>query len=421
MNSSNSGSFLKSLFSPSGWKAAAVGALGAFAGFIGSSVILGPFFDTGLASRPGLFELLLSQALMFGIEGAALSAAILAWDNHASLRGRWHRDLWPGVLLFFVVAFLSGGAGQLLYSNIGLTRGFPWLLAGAGIGAAIGLLRRDKAQAMRGALGGAIGGLLGGLVVDGFLALSYSDSAFAIGSMVGGILTGAMIALFMRAVQQAMQGAWLMGISSGAYEGKEYPLNTSRITVGQTELNDIALYRDRAVPARAGALVFEDGGWNWHSDSPDITILLNGRMTNNAPLSPGAQLQIGDTKFTFQSRSLRADANQTATYSVAAQAGSTPTVAGWQLQNAVAPIQLAASGNWTIGRASESDFVIGDGTVSSRHAKIEAAPGVLLVTDIGSSNGTFLNGVRLTPQVPTALRSGDRLRLGQSEFVIAAL
>jgi hypothetical protein len=403
-------SFLKSLSSPAGWKAAAVGAAGALGGYFIAGITLGPFFDFSLNSNPGFWKLLLGQSLMFGIEGMLLSLGILAWNNHTSLRGRWQRDLLPGAALFAAIAILSGGIGQLLYSLVPLTRAFPWLLAGAGIGAAIGLLRRDKDQAMRGALGGAIGGLAGGITVDLLLAISYTDNAFALGSLAGVIVTGAMIALFMHAVQHAMQSAWLMGTSTGPYEGKEYPLGSMQTTVGQTELNDIALYRDRSVPARAGKILFENGRWRWQSDSGETPALIDGQPATSAELQPGSRLQLGDTHFVFLTREEMPEA--------APNLPMAPTLRGWQLLHPVAPLQIGLDGMWTIGRSPENALVLADAAVSSRHACIEVRAGVPAIVDTGSTNGSFVNGARLTPNLPVRLRDGDRLTLGQTEFVV---
>ncbi len=51
--------------------------------------------------------------------------------------------------------------------------------------------------------------------------------------------------------------------------------------------------------------------------------------------------------------------------------------------------------------------------VSRRHAAIRASGDHLHVWDLGSSNGTFLNGQRLTPDRPYMLHDGDEIRLGQ--------
>lgn len=409
-------SFLKSLSSPAGWKAAGIGAVGALAGFQLASIVLAPFFDFSLNSNPGFLKLLLGQGLMFGLEGMTLSLAILAWNNHTSLRGRWQRDLLPGAALFGVIAVLSGGLGQFLYSLIPLTRAFPWLLAGAGIGAAIGLLRRDKDQAARGALGGALGGLLGGLTVDGLLAISYTDQAFALGSLAGVIVTGAMIALFMHAMQHAMQTAWIMGTSTGPYEGKEYPLGSAQTTVGQTELNDIALYRDRSVPARAGKILFESGRWFWRSDSAETPALIDGQPATNAQLQPGARIQLGDTQFVFLTR--ESSPEEVLPMPPAPPQPVAPPLRGWQLWHPVVPLQIGTEGMWTIGRSRENTLVVDDAAVSSRHACIEVRSGVPAIVDIGSTNGTFVNGARLTPNTPVRLHNGDRLTLGQTEFVV---
>ncbi|MDW8172573.1 MAG: FHA domain-containing protein [Anaerolineae bacterium] len=51
--------------------------------------------------------------------------------------------------------------------------------------------------------------------------------------------------------------------------------------------------------------------------------------------------------------------------------------------------------------------------VSRRHAIIEPNEDTLMIMDIGSSNGTFLNGQRLLPNQPRVLRDGDEIRLGR--------
>jgi hypothetical protein len=52
--------------------------------------------------------------------------------------------------------------------------------------------------------------------------------------------------------------------------------------------------------------------------------------------------------------------------------------------------------------------------VSRRHASVTWQEGRWLLEDLGSSNGTYLNGVRLKRNTPTALRQGDRFRLGKT-------
>lgn len=51
--------------------------------------------------------------------------------------------------------------------------------------------------------------------------------------------------------------------------------------------------------------------------------------------------------------------------------------------------------------------------VSRRHAAIRRAEDSLMLLDLNSTNGTFLNGQRLPPQQPRVLRDGDEIRLGR--------
>jgi pSer/pThr/pTyr-binding forkhead associated (FHA) protein len=53
-----------------------------------------------------------------------------------------------------------------------------------------------------------------------------------------------------------------------------------------------------------------------------------------------------------------------------------------------------------------------EGGVSRRHCKIHQRGSTYLVEDVGSANGTFLNGQRLTPYLPHVLKNEDELQLG---------
>jgi pSer/pThr/pTyr-binding forkhead associated (FHA) protein len=71
-------------------------------------------------------------------------------------------------------------------------------------------------------------------------------------------------------------------------------------------------------------------------------------------------------------------------------------------------------GSLTIGRGGDVDIAIDDRRVSRRHAAVEPAPGGAVLSDAGSTNGTWLNDQRLTG--PALLRDGDRIRVGRVEL-----
>jgi len=64
----------------------------------------------------------------------------------------------------------------------------------------------------------------------------------------------------------------------------------------------------------------------------------------------------------------------------------------------------------TIGRSSSNDIAIGDQEISRHHATISWENGQFVIRDMGSSNGTTVNGTRLT--APCPLRTGDLIGLG---------
>ena len=66
---------------------------------------------------------------------------------------------------------------------------------------------------------------------------------------------------------------------------------------------------------------------------------------------------------------------------------------------------------FVIGRVEGNDLVIAEPSVSRRHARLLRQGSQVLLEDLGSSNGTFINGKRLI--APTPLMPGDILMLGQ--------
>jgi pSer/pThr/pTyr-binding forkhead associated (FHA) protein len=66
-----------------------------------------------------------------------------------------------------------------------------------------------------------------------------------------------------------------------------------------------------------------------------------------------------------------------------------------------------------IGRGDGCEVRLPDPSVSHRHASIRQRGTDYIVIDEGSSNGTFVGVVRLSPQAPRVLRSGDQIRVGR--------
>lgn len=65
-----------------------------------------------------------------------------------------------------------------------------------------------------------------------------------------------------------------------------------------------------------------------------------------------------------------------------------------------------------IGSGSQNDVVITDDSVSQAHARLDFEEDAWRITDLRSTNGTYVEGVRLAPDVPTPLPYGSSIRLG---------
>ncbi len=66
----------------------------------------------------------------------------------------------------------------------------------------------------------------------------------------------------------------------------------------------------------------------------------------------------------------------------------------------------------TLGRADDSTLVITDDYASSRHARLVPGDGVWLVEDLGSTNGTYLDGAKVVRPTPVPL--GQPIRIGKT-------
>jgi phage tail-like protein len=75
----------------------------------------------------------------------------------------------------------------------------------------------------------------------------------------------------------------------------------------------------------------------------------------------------------------------------------------------------------TIGRDADNLIQLDDRTVSRHHARLECVGIECEITDLGSSNGSFVNKVKLTPNTPTPLSDQDQVGIGPSFLMIFSM
>lgn len=78
-------------------------------------------------------------------------------------------------------------------------------------------------------------------------------------------------------------------------------------------------------------------------------------------------------------------------------------------------LPLTGNNCWTVGRSDDNNFVLGDRWISRNHAMLQYMDtGEYYLIDLGSRNGSFLNGRRVS--VPVTLHNGDAITFGQTEL-----
>ncbi len=81
-------------------------------------------------------------------------------------------------------------------------------------------------------------------------------------------------------------------------------------------------------------------------------------------------------------------------------------------------IHRIAQTNTVVGRGDEADFSLDDEEVSARHTMIRVDGPVCILTDLGSCNGTLVNGRPLRDKVGHRLRHLDEIQVGSTRMLV---
>lgn len=169
--------------------------------------------------------------------------------------------------------------------------------------------------------------------------------------------------------------------------------------------------------ARSGVL------WPQSQDAEPLAVPPDGPLRYLAPLARVQQDELDDLRVLFGHREREHDAPPPPT-PAAARAGEPPTtviraVVGYLLRS-IATLEKGAvyrvEGETVVGRAPEAGIHIEHPDVSRHHVVFRLAQGALTVMDLGSTNGTEVNGNALKERVPVTLQPGDIVQVGPPEL-----
>ena len=102
------------------------------------------------------------------------------------------------------------------------------------------------------------------------------------------------------------------------------------------------------------------------------------------------------------------------------EAASVEGITGWAIVVEKGPRAgltfMLGPGKIAVGRHPDSDIVLDDVTVSRQHCRFDANEQELLLEDLGSTNGTYVNNSRVDS---AALHPGDEVMIGRFQFLVA--
>ena len=342
--------------------------------------------------------------------------------------------------LIFSKVLRAGGwsvdhPGSIVYLVAGRLAG--WTSMGLMLGVGVGLASLSFPNMLKGALGGLIGGFVGGAGFD--LIGSFSQSGLA-SRLIGFCMIGLAIGFFIGLVHQLTKAAWL-AVEAGRLKGRQFRLEGRSVTLGRAEENAVGLFGDPGVQARHAVILHQGDSYTLKNLAVQAGTLVNGNRIETVQLRDGDRIKISNYELMFHLRTdkrvresaaaavmpvARAYAGGTSVSSAATVssyaatdliAASEPAVNPYLLDSGGQQFAIRPGASTRIGRALDNDIVVGDASVSRHHASIEYRNGGFLLRDLGSHNGTWLDGQRVT-EAP--LGHGDALRLGDARFTFYA-
>jgi len=170
--------------------------------------------------------------------------------------------------------------------------------------------------------------------------------------------------------------------------------NKSRVTIGRTADNDIVFAE--SFVSRKHAFIEQEGSTYYITDTSRNGTYVNGRLISGKMLIKNTdEIKIGSRIFnlsTFLSSGGEVVASQTPT------------------ENINLSDLLSKKTKVFIGRDSECELTLPDKKISRKHAQIENIGGKYFITDLNSSNGTYVNGHLIKKR--TEIKSTDEILIG---------
>ena len=398
------------------------------------------------------------NAALFGKDAVIL-------DQSSNLLDFTHSVLARALGWTFLGAFPGLAAGAATLSQRRTIHGLAGGLIGGFLGGfAFNLVANLFAQPIQG---------MAAAATDGPQIIEIGGPSRAVGFTAIGAFTG----LFIGLVEEMLKQAWVR-VLVGRNEGRDYIITKPMTIIGRDERADIPVFADPALAPQHAAIRIEQNRHVLYDGGAAPGTMVNGQRVQQVVLRDGDMIQLGEVRMLFREKATASRAPAPARDVLKGQqtsgrlqmpanlcqfCGAPKDASGACLcsvgpapipaPNLAAPPVPSASGGLgqtpdfgaapqsgpalvclegpyagmvfpigdlpqTIGREAGRSIVLSeDRSVSRRHARIESQAGYPVLMDEGSSNGTYVNGVRITSQ---PLAAGDVVQIGQSRFAYRA-
>ena len=172
--------------------------------------------------------------------------------------------------------------------------------------------------------------------------------------------------------------------------------DTHLVTIGRADTNDVVV-PEKLVSRRHLELRFDADRSEWKVVDLESSngVFIDGVRITEAWLSPMTVLRLGDKSDDVE---------------ISVRQGR-----GVQSSGNSQPIRLGAAAETVVGKAADADFIVSDLLVSRRHARLMRVGDGLFLEDLGSTNGTFVNGRLISSQTVV---EGDVVTIGNTDLTI---
>lgn len=194
------------------------------------------------------------------------------------------------------------------------------------------------------------------------------------------------------------------------------PINKNKITLGRTDENNIVLHSPYISRLHA-RLIWEQGSFYIEDVNSKLGTFVNGKKISRIKLKNNDEIKFGAIKITFMEPGTDDNEAVKAADSDICVQESMFMLTTKSSDGKIREYNLSLEA-LMIGRSPANDVILEDKRVSRRHAKIYDENGKVFIEDVGSNNGTFLEGNKIIPGKKVEVREKQVIKIASHTLTV---